>query len=157
MSSTTRVAIVLAFVAGLLISCSTAPSTPGDRDVLLQQATTTMSEMSREDPGLDELTKKGYGYALFPEVAKGGLIFGGGYGRGVVYEQGPHIGYADLSQASFGLQVGGQTCSPGSLATRVRTWSHLCARSGLRAPSRHSLGDGAGAGRAARRSAGQRL
>jgi lipid-binding SYLF domain-containing protein len=111
MSSTTRAAILLTLVAGVLISCSTAPSTPGDRDVLLQQATTTMSEMSREDPGLDELTKKGYGYALFPEVAKGGLIFGGGYGRGVVYEQGQHIGYADLSQASFGLQVGGQTYS----------------------------------------------
>ena len=111
MSSTTRIAMVLTLVAGLLISCSTAPSTPGNRDVLLQQATTTMSEMSREDPGLDELTKKGYGYALFPEVAKGGLIFGGGYGRGVVYEQGQHIGYADLSQASFGLQVGGQTYS----------------------------------------------
>jgi hypothetical protein len=32
-----------------------------------------------EDPGLDELTRRGYGYALFPEVAKGGLVFGGGY------------------------------------------------------------------------------
>jgi lipid-binding SYLF domain-containing protein len=111
MSSTTHVAIVLTLVAGLLISCSTAPSTPGDRGVLLQQATTAMGDMSREDPGLDELIKKGYGYALFPEVAKGGLVFGGGYGRGVVYEQGQHIGYADLSQASFGLQVGGQTYS----------------------------------------------
>lgn len=111
MRSTTHIAIALTLVAGLLVSCTTAPSTPGDRDVLLQQATTAMSEMNREDPGLDELTKKAYGYALFPEVAKGGLVFGGGYGRGVVYEQGQHIGYADLSQASFGLQVGGQTYS----------------------------------------------
>jgi lipid-binding SYLF domain-containing protein len=79
--------------------------------VLLQQATTAMSEMNREDPGLDELTKKAYGYALFPEIAKGGLVFGGGYGRGVVYEQGELVGYADLSQASFGLQMGGQTFS----------------------------------------------
>ena len=39
------------------------------------------------------------------------LVLGGGYGRGVVYEQGQHIGYADLSHASFGLQVGGQTYS----------------------------------------------
>jgi lipid-binding SYLF domain-containing protein len=111
MRSTTRVAVVLTFVAGLLISCSTAPSTPGGRDELLQQATATMTEMSREDPGLDELVRRGYGYALFPEISKGGLVFGGAYGRGVVYEQGQHIGYADLSQASFGLQVGGQTYS----------------------------------------------
>jgi lipid-binding SYLF domain-containing protein len=111
MRSTTRVSVVLTLVAGLLISCSTAPSTPGGRDVLLQQATATLSEMNREDPGLDELTRRSYGYAIFPEVAKAGLVFGGGYGRGVVYEQGQHIGYADLSQASFGLQVGGQTYS----------------------------------------------
>lgn len=111
MGSTTRVSVVLTLVAGLLIGCSTAPSTPGGRDVLLQQATATLSEMNREDPGLDDLTRRSYGYAIFPEVAKGGLVFGGGYGRGVVYEQGQHIGYADLSQASFGLQVGGQTYS----------------------------------------------
>lgn len=111
MRSTTRLVVLLTLVAALLISCSTAPSTPGARDVLLQQATATMSEMNREDPGLDELTRKAYGYAVFPEVAKGGLVFGGGYGRGVVYEQGEHVGYADLSQASFGLQMGGQTFS----------------------------------------------
>jgi len=106
-----RVAAVLAVVAGLLVSCSTAPSTVGGRDELVQQATSALGEMNREDSGLDELTRKAYGYAMFPEVAKGGLVFGGGYGRGVVYEQGQHIGYADLSQASFGLQVGGQTYS----------------------------------------------
>ena len=98
-------------VATLLASCATAPSTPGGRDVLLQQSTAAMTEMSKEDSGLDELTRKAYAYALFPEIAKGGLVFGGGYGRGVVYEQGQHIGYADLSHASFGLQVGGQTYS----------------------------------------------
>jgi lipid-binding SYLF domain-containing protein len=111
MNWTTRGTVVLTLVTGLLNSCSTAPATPEGRDELLQQATATMSEMSREDPGVDELARKSYGYALFPEVTKGGLVFGGAYGRGVVYEQGQHIGYADLSQASFGLQVGGQTFS----------------------------------------------
>jgi len=106
-----RLVVLLNLVAGGLVSCSTAPSTPGGRDVLLHQATTAMNEVNREDPGLDELTRKGYGYALFPEIAKGGLVFGGGYGRGVVYEQAQIIGYADLSQASFGLQMGGQTYS----------------------------------------------
>jgi len=95
----------------MVVGCATAPPTPGGRDVLVQQATTAMNDMNREDPGLDELTKKAYGYAVFPEITKGGLVFGGGYGRGVVYEQGQLIGYADLSQASFGLQMGGQTYS----------------------------------------------
>jgi lipid-binding SYLF domain-containing protein len=38
-------------------------------------------------------------------------VLGGAYGRRVVYEQGQHIGYADLTQASLGLQAGGQTYS----------------------------------------------
>ncbi len=34
-------------------------STSGGRDELRQQATAAMAEMSKEDPGLDELTRKG--------------------------------------------------------------------------------------------------
>ena len=111
MPSTTRVVVFLTLLTGLMVSCSTAPSTSAGRDELLQQANAAMTEMNRKDPTLDELTRKAYGYAVFPEIAKGGLGFGGGYGRGVVYEQGQLIGYADLSQASFGLQLGGQTYS----------------------------------------------
>jgi len=111
MRATIRAVLFLTLVAGVLVSCSTAPPTPTGRDLLVQQANTTMSDMNREDPGLDELTRKAYGFAVFPEIAKGGLVFGGGYGRGVVYEQAQIIGYADLSQASFGLQMGGQTYS----------------------------------------------
>ncbi len=107
----THVAVALALAAGLLISCSTAPSTREGQDQLLQQATTAMREMTKENPEVEALSKKGYGYALFPEITKGGLVFGGGYGRGVVYEQGRHIGYADLTQGTFGLQAGGQTYS----------------------------------------------
>jgi len=67
--------------------------------------------MRTEDPALGELVRRGYGYALFPKVTKGGLGVGGAYGRGVVYEQGRHVGYSDVSQASVGLQAGGQTFS----------------------------------------------
>lgn len=111
MRSTTRVARFCALAAGVLLSCSTAPSTEEGRDELIQKATATLREWNRLDPGVEEFARKGYGYALFPEVNKGGLVFGGAYGRGVVYEQGQHIGYADLTQGTFGLQAGGQTYS----------------------------------------------
>ena len=111
MPSPTRVVVFLTLLASVMISCSTAPSTPAGRDALVQQASAALTEMNRTDPTLDELTRKAYGYAVFPEIAKGGLVFGGAYGRGVVYEQGQLIGYADLSQASFGLQLGGQNYS----------------------------------------------
>jgi lipid-binding SYLF domain-containing protein len=109
MKSTTCMALVLTVVAGLLVSCATAPSTRGEKETLLAEAASTMKQMSAEDPTLGTLVQRGYGYALFPKVTKGGLVVGGAYGRGVVYEQRQHIGYADLSQGSVGLQAGAQT------------------------------------------------
>ena len=58
------------------------------------------------DPQFEAFAKKGYGYAFFPEITKGGLVFGGARGQGVVYEKGQHIGYADLTQMSVGFQAG---------------------------------------------------
>ena len=98
-------------LAGWLAACSTAPPTGDARNVMVEQASATLRDMTREDPSLDEMVRKSYGYALFPEVTKGGLVFGGAYGRGVVYEQGQLAGYADLTAGSFGLQIGGQSYS----------------------------------------------
>jgi lipid-binding SYLF domain-containing protein len=45
---------------------------------------------------------------VFPTVGKGAVGVGGAYGKGVLYENGTPVGYCDLSQASIGLQLGGQ-------------------------------------------------
>lgn len=103
------VAITLA--TGLLISCSTTESSREARDEVVQKASASRQEWNRLDPGVEAFAKKSYGYAHFPEITKGGLVVGGAQGRGVVYEQGQHIGYADLTQASVGLQAGAQTFS----------------------------------------------
>ena len=47
-----------------------------------------------------------FSYALFPAVTKGGLVVGGARGQGVVYAQGRHVGYCDLTQGSVGAQAG---------------------------------------------------
>lgn len=111
MSSFTRAVLVFALAIGLLVGCTTAPPTQESRNALVENATLAMQDMNRVDPGVEALVRKGYGYALFPEVVKAGLGFGGGYGQGVVYEQGQHVGYADLTLGSVGMQIGGQTFS----------------------------------------------
>jgi lipid-binding SYLF domain-containing protein len=111
MNSITRVATVLALATGLLVGCTTAPLSPESRTALAESATVAMQDMNRMDSGVDALVRKGYGYALFPEVVKAGLGVGGGYGQGVVYEQGQLVGYADLTLGSVGVQIGGQTFS----------------------------------------------
>lgn len=108
MWSITKAAIVLAVATGLLVGCSTAPPSQESRSELIERAKAAMTRMGQLDPGVEQLARKGHGYALFPEITKGGLVFGGAYGHGVVYEQGQHIGYAELILGSFGLQAGGQ-------------------------------------------------
>ena len=49
-----------------------------------------------------------YGYAVFPTVGKGGLILGGAFGDGRVYEQGKYIGDTSVTQLTIGLQAGGE-------------------------------------------------
>ncbi len=108
MSTHARTVVALA-LAGWLTACSTAPPAGEERTVMVEQASATLRDMTREDPTLEDLVRKSHGYALFPDVTKGGLVFGGAYGRGVVYEQGQLVGYADLTAGSFGLQIGGQS------------------------------------------------
>ncbi len=57
---------------------------------------------------IKKLFETAAGYAIFPNVGKGGLVFGGAHGRGLVYEKGKLIGSASLSQFTFGAQIGGQ-------------------------------------------------
>jgi len=52
-----------------------------------------------------------FGYAVFPTIGKGGIIVGGAYGEGRVFKQGTYVGDTNMTQASIGLQLGGQAFS----------------------------------------------
>jgi lipid-binding SYLF domain-containing protein len=52
-----------------------------------------------------------YGYAVFPTIGKGGLIVGAARGTGHVYAHGKYVGDTTMTQASIGLQAGGQAYS----------------------------------------------
>ena len=55
--------------------------------------------------------KKASGYAVFPNVGKGGIGIGGARGKGEVFEKGKVIGSTSLTQVSIGFQLGGQAFS----------------------------------------------
>lgn len=54
---------------------------------------------------------KCYGYAIFPNVGKGGIVVGGAHGTGRVYVGGKVVGDTEMTQLSFGLQAGGESYS----------------------------------------------
>lgn len=100
-------AILIAMIN--LVGCNTAPKTEAKKESLGIDVKATVDQMNIDDPTLKDFLAKSYGHVVFPSVGKGGLIVGGAYGRGEVYEQGKLIGYADITQATIGLQAGGQT------------------------------------------------
>jgi lipid-binding SYLF domain-containing protein len=106
MTSKKRAMVVMVLVMGLMAGCSTGSVTKDEGDALLKRAQASRQEWNKVDPELEGFAKKGYGYAFFPEITKGGLVFGGARGQGVVFEKGQHIGYADLTQMSVGFQAG---------------------------------------------------
>jgi lipid-binding SYLF domain-containing protein len=103
--------IVIALVAGLMIGCSTGSVSKEEGDTLMNRSQASRQEWNKVDPQFEAFAKKGYGFAFFPEITKGGLLVGGAHGQGVVYEKGQHIGYADLTQMSLGFQAGYQDYS----------------------------------------------
>lgn len=78
-------------------------------DPLAVQAQAALKRLQAKDPGLKQLLKDAYAYAVFPSVGKAALVLGGSYGRGVVFEQGEMIGYATIGQFTIGVQIGGDT------------------------------------------------
>ena len=82
----------------------------GDKVGKLEKETQeAVANFQKADSTLKKLMDEAEGYAVFANVAKGGLVVGGAHGDGLVYEKTHLIGKAKMSQASIGAQIGGQT------------------------------------------------
>src|SRR5499427_5110305 len=108
MTSRMCAGMLIALIVGLVAGCSTGSVPQAEGDALMKSAQASRQEWNKIDPQFEAFAKKGYGYAFFPEITKGGFVFGGARGQGVVYEK---IGYADLTQMSVGFQAGLQDYS----------------------------------------------
>jgi lipid-binding SYLF domain-containing protein len=76
---------------------------------LASESQQAIANFQKADSTLKTFFDNSAGYAVFPNVGKGGLIVGGAHGKGLVYEKGGVIGQASMSQASIGAQAGGQS------------------------------------------------
>lgn len=99
----------LAVVLGILFPFQASQA--GDKDIpkLQAQAEPSLAAFKKADSTLAPLLAEAAGYALFPNVGKGGFVLGGAHGSGLVYEKGGRlVGSAKMSQFSVGAQIGGQ-------------------------------------------------
>jgi lipid-binding SYLF domain-containing protein len=78
-------------------------------EATLKEAEHAVAEIQKADPGLKKkFFDHSAGYAVFPNVGKGGLVVGGAGGSGFLFEKGKAVGKTTLSQVTIGAQVGGQ-------------------------------------------------
>ena len=103
--------IKLLVLTALLLAGPLSAFEPDTNDPMQLDVQKAIIEIKKVDPGIEAFFNHSAGYAVFPSVGKGGFVVGGAYGKGLVIAKGKVEGYTTLTQASVGLQLGGQKYS----------------------------------------------
>jgi lipid-binding SYLF domain-containing protein len=102
-------ALALCLAALVLPGCGSTTPTEAEKPAFDAEVQAAIHEFKTEDPEIKKFFDSAHGYAVFPSVGKGAIGVGGAHGRGYVYKKGEHTGYTRLTQATIGLQLGGQS------------------------------------------------
>jgi lipid-binding SYLF domain-containing protein len=95
-------------VSALLAFALTPAFTAWGED-LKTEADQAIEMFKKKDSSLQKFFDESAGYAVFPSVGRGGLVFGGQRGKGVAYEKGKVVGDVTLTEINFGAQIGGES------------------------------------------------
>lgn len=99
------------FLFVLFFVCTAYTQQEEKLERIVQDAEAAKEAFIESDPNMAQRFENAYGYAIFPNLGKGGLLLGVTAGNGVVWQNGEVIGMAKLREVSFGLQLGGQALS----------------------------------------------
>jgi len=99
---------VIAAISMAAISSHAFAFEPNVNDRLELDVQRAIIDIKKADPGIETFFEKAAGFAVFPSVGKGGIVIGGAYGKGLVIVNDVVDGYTSMSQATIGLQLGGQ-------------------------------------------------
>ena len=89
----------------LLVSSSSFAFEPDSSDKLQLSVAKAIIDVKEADPGIAQFFENSAGYAVFPNVGKGGIGVGGAHGKGLVIQNDQVIGKTSLSQLTVGLQL----------------------------------------------------
>ena len=103
------VALVLVFVSmsGCVVAREVAEEdTAAEVDRAVDSA---LDKLYATTPKAKELSKVAKGILVFPDVLKGGFLFGAKYGVGALRKGSKTVGYYNTAGASYGLQAGAES------------------------------------------------
>lgn len=102
----------LAAMTLFTVSCASGPggdqalTSNTDARKIESQSRAALSYLYKTKPKARALAQKSKGVLVFPSIVKGGLVVGGSWGDGALYEKGKTTGYYRSISASWGLQAG---------------------------------------------------
>jgi lipid-binding SYLF domain-containing protein len=82
---------------------------PGMTARLDSDATAALQSLYASTPAAKSLGRKAKAILIFPDILKGGFMFGGQIGNGVLRQHGHTVGYYNTVAASYGFQAGLQS------------------------------------------------
>jgi lipid-binding SYLF domain-containing protein len=95
-------------IATMFVSGIIAAQTSKKEQKLIEESKEAKEDFIRTDGLMKNIFANSYGYVIFPNVGKGGIVVGGAAGNGIVYDHGSMIGKGKMTQVSIGFQWGGQ-------------------------------------------------
>jgi lipid-binding SYLF domain-containing protein len=98
-------ALILVLVA---TGCSYSSGPHGSYRKIDAESREALNRLLEDSKPARALAAEARGILVFPSITKGGLIIGGQYGEGTLYEQGAVTGYYSSVGVSYGLQAGVQ-------------------------------------------------
>jgi lipid-binding SYLF domain-containing protein len=107
--------LILSLGAALALSltgCATSPDPELSQSSAAQldaAATSALQNLYASSPAAKDLSLKAKAVLVFPDILKGGFVFGGEIGNGVLRQGGRTTGYYNIAAASYGLQAGAQS------------------------------------------------
>jgi lipid-binding SYLF domain-containing protein len=106
-TSTVRSSTLLMIFSGLFLP-RILMAQDNSQDRIIDDSKEAKASFLKADPSMENLFKHSSGYAILPNVGKGGVGVGGAAGKGSVYEKGMAVGTTQMVQATVGAQAGGQ-------------------------------------------------
>ncbi len=104
----TRLAF-LAFGLAMILGAALPARAASTADELNADSETALQALYKTHPVASDIAKQAKAILIFPKIIKAGLIFGAGYGEGVLQEGGKVASYYNSFTGSWGLQAGAQS------------------------------------------------
>jgi hypothetical protein len=93
----------ISLAAASLAVLAVAAPRPVQGAVQPREVEIVIEKFQEKDADMAKVFADAWGYAVYPNVGKGGMGIGGARGKGLVYEHGALIGRSTLTQLTIGL------------------------------------------------------